>query len=65
MGPFQTGALGLGPTFGAVLYNLTDSYTTLFVYGAASYILAMFCIYMARPPRLPRRALARDRSASG
>ena len=64
MGPFQTGALGLGPTFGAVLYNVTGGYTTLFVYGVASYALAMICIYMARPPRLPQRALAGGRSES-
>jgi predicted MFS family arabinose efflux permease len=65
MGPFQTGALGLGPTFGAVLYNLTGGYTTLFIYGAASYAMAMFCIYMARAPRLPQRAMVGGRAASG
>jgi sugar phosphate permease len=65
MGPIQTGALGLGPTFGAVLFKLTDSYMTLFVYGAASYMLAMFFIYMARPPRLPQRAVAGRQPAIG
>ena len=64
MGPVQTGALGLGPTFGAVLYNVTDGYTTLFVYGAASYALAMLLIYSARAPKLPRRALAEGRPGS-
>ena len=58
MGPFQTGALGLGPTFGAVLYNLTGGYTALFIYGIAAYAGAILLIYSARAPRLPRRALA-------
>ena len=55
VGPFQTGALGLGPTFGAVLHNLTGRYTSLFVYGVVSYLLAGVFIYSARPPQLPRR----------
>lgn len=65
MGPIQTGALGLGPTFGAVLFKLTDSYMTLFIYGTASYMLAMFFIYMARPPRLPQRAVPGCQPAIG
>ena len=64
-GPFQTGALGLGPTLSAVLFNLTDGYTTLFIYSAVSYTLAMFLIYGARPPRLPQRAVAEGWAAAG
>ena len=58
VGPFQTGALGLGPTFGAVLFNSTGGYASLFWYGIASYVLATLLIYLARPPALPSRALA-------
>ena len=64
MGPFQTGALGLGPTFGAVLFNLTEGYTALFSYALVSYIVAALLIYGARPPRLPKRASADDLYAS-
>lgn len=58
MGPFQTGALGFGPTFGALLFNLTGGYNTIFIYGIASYALALIFMYSARTPRLPKRAIA-------
>jgi MFS family permease len=58
MGPIQTGALGLGPTFGALLLNATGGYTALFLSALAAYVLALALIYNVRPPRLPRRAVA-------
>ena len=63
MGPFQTGALGLGPTLGAVLFSLTDGYDWLFIYALAAYFLAILLVYSARPPRLPHRASARGQAA--
>ncbi len=57
MGPIQLGALGLGPTVGAVMYGVTGGYTSLFIYGIFAYIGAAALMYGARPPRLPRRAL--------
>lgn len=53
MGPFQLGFLGLGPTFGAVLFDLTDSYTGLFAFGVASYACAALLLYRVRTPALP------------
>ena len=50
MGPFQTGALGLGPTFGALLYRITGGYRAIYLFGVLSYILAFACIIAARPP---------------
>ena len=51
MGPFQTGALGLGPTLGALLYRVTGGYRTIYLFGVLSYILALACIIAARPPK--------------
>lgn len=50
MGPFQTGALGLGPTLGAVLYRITGGYRSIYLFGVLSYILALGCILAARQP---------------
>ena len=55
MGPFQTGALGLGPTFGALLYRITGGYRSIYLFGVLSYILAFACIIAARPPKHPTR----------
>ena len=58
MGPIQLGFLGLGPTFGALLHDLTGGYTVFFVYSVSSYVLATVFIYGARAPGLPSRAQA-------
>ena len=50
MGPFQTGALGLGPTLGALLFRITGGYRSIYLLGVLSYILALACIIAARPP---------------
>ena len=57
MGPFQLGFLGLGPTFGAVLFDLTDSYMGLFAFGVASYALAALVVYWVRTPTPRREAM--------
>ena len=56
MGPFQTGALGLGPSFGALLYGQTGGYSALFIFGVSAYAVAVVLVYGSRQPRLPRRA---------
>ncbi len=61
-GPLQTGALGLGPTFGALLFNLTGGYSSLFLFALFSYGIAAMLVYGARPPKLPKRALAEERN---
>ena len=53
MGPFQTGALGLGPTLGSILYRITGGYRTIYLFGVLSYILALACILATRQPRHP------------
>ncbi|MCI0438949.1 MAG: MFS transporter [Chloroflexi bacterium] len=64
VGPFQTGALGLGPTFGALLFTVSGGYTWLFTYNLAAYTLAALLIYLARAPSLPRRALTQEGHAA-
>ncbi len=54
-GPFRTAAMGLGPTLGALLVNITGEYTAIFVVAIASYIVAAALTYSVRYPRMPRR----------
>ncbi len=65
MGPIQLGALGLGPTLGAVIFGWTGGYSVLFFYGVAAYAVGAVLIYSARPPRLPRRAASEGFVAQG
>ena len=63
MGPFQIGALGLGPTFGAILVSQTGGYTVIWIYSVASYAIALALIYAVRPPRLPSTAVREESAA--
>ena len=54
-GPFRTAAMGLGPTLGALLVNITGEYTAIFVVAIASYIVAAGLTYSVRYPRMPQR----------
>ena len=54
-GPFRTAAMGLGPTLGALLVNITGEYTAIFVVAVASYIVAAALTYSVRYPAIPRR----------
>ena len=56
MGPVQLGFLGLGPTLGAVLFNVTNGYTALFAYSVAAYCVAMLLVYAVRVPTPAVRA---------
>ena len=56
LGPVQTTALGLAPSFGTLLGAATDSYAVVFSVLMALYALAGLMVFLARPPRLPPRA---------
>ena len=49
-GPFQMVFLGLGPSFGAVLYGLTNGYTVIWYYSLAAYSIGAVLIFSARRP---------------
>ena len=49
-GPFQMVFLGLGPTFGALLFGLTGGYTIIWIYSLAAYAIAAVLIFVARRP---------------
>ena len=59
-GPFRTAAMGLGPTLGALLVNITGAYTAIFAVAVASYILAAVLTYGVQYPRLPQRSGGAD-----
>ena len=63
MGPFQTGVLGLGPAFGALMFDLTGGYTTIFLSALVGYSLSILFFYSVRAPRQPPRAMAEGRTA--
>lgn len=49
-GPFQMVFLGLGPTFGALLYQWTGGYTFLWSYALCAYAVATVLIFYAKRP---------------
>ena len=56
LGPVQTTALGLAPSFGTLLGAATDSYAIVFGVLMALYALAGLMVFLSSPPRLPPRA---------
>jgi len=54
-GPFQMAFLGLGPTFGALLYRATDGYSVIWFYALGAYAAATILIFSARRPRRKRQ----------
>ena len=54
-GPFQMAFLGLGPTFGAVLYSATGGYTVIWFYALGAYAVATLLIFCARRPYRKRQ----------
>ena len=62
MEPFRIGALGLGPTFGAILLSRTGGYITLWIFSVAAYAIALVLIYAVRPPRQSRVVVAESNS---
>ena len=53
LGPFQTGAHGLGPIIGAVVSDATGSYKGAIAAVAGAFLLAALLIFFARPPVHP------------
>ncbi len=60
--PFQTAALGLGPTLASLLRNAYGSYELLYVAMVGAYLASAALLYLARPPERAVRAgdTARD-----
>ena len=53
LGPFQTGAHGLGPVLGAVVSDMTGTYKGAIVAGAGAFLMAALLLFFARPPTHP------------
>ena len=49
-GPFQMVFLGLGPTFGSLIYAFTGGYSAIWIYSLAAYAAAAILIFSARRP---------------
>ena len=60
LGPLQTGALGLGPTLGAWVRDLTKSYRGIQLGMAAVFLCAALLVLLIRPPGIPRSAATQD-----
>ena len=48
--PFQTAALGLGPSLASLLRTVSGSYGLLYVAMVAAYLVSAALLYLARPP---------------
>ena len=54
--PFQTAALGLGPSLGSLIRGLAGSYTMLYFVMVGAYLSSAVLLYMARAPVRVRAA---------
>ncbi len=54
-GPFRTAAMGLGPSLGALVYDITGDYPAIFVIAAVAYVAAVALTSAVRHPQLPAR----------
>ena len=59
--PFQTAALGLGPSLASLLRSVSGTYTLMFVVMVVAYLTSAGLLYLARPPA---RARIADSAAS-
>ena len=48
--PFQTTALGLGPSMAALLHAVSGTYSLLYTVMVGAYIISAVLLYLARPP---------------
>ncbi len=48
--PFEAGGLGLGQSLGAILYDMTGSYSGLIMTSIGAHLLAALLIFLARSP---------------
>ncbi len=55
-GPFRTAAMGLGPSLGALLFNVTGGYQAIFLTTIVCYAVAILLTSSVRSPRIPARA---------
>jgi len=55
-GPFRTAAMGLGPSLGALLFNVTGGYQAIFLTTIVCYAVAILLTSGVRYPRIPARA---------
>ena len=62
--PFQTAALGLGPSAAALLREYSGGYTMLYLVMVGAYAASAGLLYLARAPRRPPPAFARGRLLS-
>ena len=60
--PFQTAALGLGPSLASLLRTVSGSYGLLYIVMVAAYLVSAALLYLARPPE---RAVASENTAGG
>ena len=65
--PFQTTALGLGPSLAALLHTVSGTYTLLYTVMVGAYLVSAVLLYLARQPvgvQMPEAATAPDTSRS-
>ena len=48
--PFQTMALGLGPSLASILRNVAGNYDLLYIVMVGAYVASAFLLFLARPP---------------
>lgn len=60
--PFQTTALGLGPSLAALLHQVSGAYTLLYAVMVGAYLASAVLLFMATPPvrRVPVEGAADD-----
>ena len=51
--PFEAGGLGVGQSFGAVLYDITGNYRGLIIASLGAHLLAALLMFLAKPPASP------------
>ena len=60
LGPLQTAALGLGPTLGTRVHDLTRSYTGIQLGMAVVFLFGALMVLLIRPPGMPSSAATQD-----
>jgi sugar phosphate permease len=65
-GTFSSIGLGTGPFVGALLFDLTGGYRTLFIFLSITYLMtAAILLFFVRQPPVPRAATAPPSAATG
>jgi sugar phosphate permease len=54
--PFEAGGLGLGQSLGAILYDVTGSYSGLLSVALGAHLLAALLLFLVRAPQAPKPA---------